>query len=124
MPGADLWPIPGLLRCRRDAVGEGSGRDDTSGSCCPECLGELRSNAASGRRLDDKFDRRGVVQRLRLTELCQQLDGAGVLTHDERVELVDPFASRAGRQAFEQRFDAGRMANDYVVVYRRIIAAG
>jgi hypothetical protein len=28
------------------------------------------------------------------------------------------------RQAFEQRFDAGRMAADYVEVYRRVIAAG
>jgi glycosyltransferase involved in cell wall biosynthesis len=28
------------------------------------------------------------------------------------------------RQAFEERFDADRMAADYVDVYRRVIAAG
>jgi glycosyltransferase involved in cell wall biosynthesis len=42
----------------------------------------------------------------------------------ESVRKVDRLSRAGCRQAFEQRFDAERMAADYVEVYRRIIAAG
>jgi glycosyltransferase involved in cell wall biosynthesis len=46
---------------------------------------------------------------------------------DEAVAAVTelPRLSRAGcRRAFEQRFDARRMATEYLDVYRRVIPAG
>jgi glycosyltransferase involved in cell wall biosynthesis len=42
----------------------------------------------------------------------------------ESVRKVDRLSRAGCRQAFEQRFDAERMAVDYVEVYRRVTAAG
>ena len=40
------------------------------------------------------------------------------------VERVSSLSRRGCRQAFEERFDATRMARDYVEVYRRLAHAG
>jgi glycosyltransferase involved in cell wall biosynthesis len=42
----------------------------------------------------------------------------------EAVGTLDRLSRAHCRQAFEQRFDAERMAADYIEVYRRVIAAG
>jgi glycosyltransferase involved in cell wall biosynthesis len=52
------------------------------------------------------------------------LTGFVVDSIDEAVRAVSSLGdlSRAScRRAFEQRFDAGRMAADYVEVYRRLV---
>jgi glycosyltransferase involved in cell wall biosynthesis len=67
--------------------------------------------------------RRGSVPEV----LEDGVSGYVVESIEEAVESVRKAdrLSRAGcRQAFEQRFDAERMAVDYVEVYRRVIAAG
>jgi glycosyltransferase involved in cell wall biosynthesis len=55
------------------------------------------------------------------------ISGYIVQSIEEAVEAVgtlDRLSRARCRQAFEHRFDAQRMAADYVEVYRRIIAAG
>jgi glycosyltransferase involved in cell wall biosynthesis len=42
----------------------------------------------------------------------------------DAVAGIDRLSRARCRQAFETRFDADRMAADYVEVYRRVIAAG
>lgn len=40
------------------------------------------------------------------------------------VGQIDRLSRATCRQVFERRFDAGRMAADYLDVYRRVVAAG
>ena len=40
------------------------------------------------------------------------------------VHEIDRLSRSACRRAFEQRFDARRMAMDYLEVYRRVVPAG
>jgi glycosyltransferase involved in cell wall biosynthesis len=67
--------------------------------------------------------RRGSVPEV----LEEGVSGYIVQSVEEAVEAVgriDRVSRVRCRQAFEQRFDAERMAADYIEVYRRILAAG
>jgi glycosyltransferase involved in cell wall biosynthesis len=55
------------------------------------------------------------------------VDGRIVTSEDEAVEAVariDAIDRAACRASFESRFTAGRMARDYVAIYRALAAAG